>query len=133
VLNVVDDVIRECLAAVPEYLSGQRVVRELTRLNAQQGKLGMIVSDNGTEVTSKTVLAWCGQIGVELHYVAPGRRMQNGYVESVNCRMRDELLNETLFFSIVHARVKIAAWVEHHNRERPHSSLRLQGPAGVRR
>ncbi|PKP98717.1 MAG: IS3 family transposase [Alphaproteobacteria bacterium HGW-Alphaproteobacteria-15] len=130
VLNVVDDVTRECLAAVPDTsISGRRVVRELTELITRRGKPGMIVSDNGTELTSNAVLAWCGEIGVEWHYIAPGRPMQNGYVESFNGRMRDELLNETLFISLAHARVEIAAWVEDYNRERPHSSLGYATPA----
>ncbi|WP_442896843.1 IS3 family transposase [Erythrobacter sp.] len=130
VLNVVDDVTRECLAAVPDTsISGRRVVRELTELIAQRGKPGMIVSDNGTELTSNAVLAWCGEIGVEWHYIAPGRPMQNGYAESFNGRMRDELLNETLFLSLAHARVQIAAWVDDYNRERPHSSLGYATPA----
>ena len=130
VLNVVDDVTRECLAAVPDTsISGGRVVRELTELIAQRGKPGMIVSDNGTELTSNAVLAWCGEIGVEWHYIAPGKPMQNGYVESFNGRMRDELLNETLFLSLAHARVEIAAWVEDYNRERPHSALGYETPA----
>jgi len=119
-----DDVTRGCLAAVPDTsISGQRVVRELGALIARRGKPGMIVSDNGTELTSNAVLSWCGEIGVEWHYIQPGRPMQNGYVESFNGRMRDELLNETLFLSLAHARVEIAAWVEDYNRERPHSSL----------
>ena len=101
VLNVVVDVTRECLAAVPDTsISGRRVVRELTALIERRGKPGMIVSDNGTELTSNAVLAWCEEIGVEWHYIAPGRPMQNGYVESFNGRMRDELLNETLFISL---------------------------------
>ncbi len=70
---------------------------------------GRIVSDNGTELTSNAVLAWCGEVGGEWHYIAPGRPMQNGYVGSFNGRMRDELLNEMLFFSPAHARVEIAA------------------------
>ncbi len=119
VLNVVDDVTRECLAAVPDTsISGRRVVRELAELIAQRGKPGLIVSDNGTELTSNAVLAWCGEIGVEWHYIAPGKPMQNGFCESFNGRMRDELLNETLFLSLAHARVEIAAWVEDYNRER---------------
>ncbi len=130
VLNVVDDVTRECLAAVPDTsIAGRRVVRELTDLIALQGKPGMIVSDNGTELTSNAVLAWCGELGVEWHYIAPGKPMQNGFVESFNGRMRDELLNETLFLSLDHARVEIAAWVEDYNRERPHSSLGYETPA----
>lgn len=60
--------------------------------------------DNGAELTSNAVLAWCGEIEVEWHYIAPGKPMQNGYVESFNGRMRDELLNETLFLSMAHAR-----------------------------
>lgn len=130
VLNVVDDVTRECLAAVPDTsISGRRVVRELTALIERRGKPGMIVSDNGTELTSNAVLAWCGEMHVEWHYIAPGRPMQNGYVESFNGRMRDELLNETLFMGLAHARVEIAAWVEDYNRERPHSSLGYATPA----
>ena len=82
----------------------------------------------GTELTSNAVLAWCGEIGGEWHYIAPGP-MQNGYVESFNGRMRDELLNETLFMSLAHARVEIVAWVDDYNRERPHSSLGYATPA----
>ncbi|WP_370310589.1 IS3 family transposase [Sphingobium abikonense] len=130
VLNIVDDITRECLRAVPDTsISGGRVVRELTELIAERGKPGMIVSDNGTELTSNAVLAWCGEVGVEWHYIAPGKPMQNGYVESFNGRMRDELLDETLFLSLDHARVVIAAWAEDYNQERPHSSLGYETPA----
>ena len=81
VLNVAHDMTRECLAAVPDTLiSGHRVVRELTRLIAKRGKPGMIVSDIGTELTSNAVLTWCGQVGVEWHYIAPGKPMQNELV-----------------------------------------------------
>lgn len=77
---------------------------------------------------SQAVLAWCSQIDMEWHYIAPCRPMQNSYVESFNSRMHDELLNETLFHSLAHARVEIAARVAD-NRERPHSSLRYATPA----
>lgn len=124
VLNIVDDVTRECLRAVPDTsILGRRVVRELTDLIAEPG---MIVSDNGTELTSNAVLAWCGEIGVEWHYIAPGKPMQNGYVESFNGRMRDQLLNKTLFLSLGHARVVITAWAQDYNQERPHSSLEYE-------
>jgi transposase InsO family protein len=130
VLNIVDDVTRECLAAVPDTsISGRRVVRELTELIRHRGKPGMIVSDNGTELTCNAVLAWCGEDGINWHYIAPGKPMQNGYAESFNGRMRDELLNETLFMSLDHARVAIAAWARDYNEERPHSSLGDETPA----
>ena len=106
VLNLGDDLTRECLTAVHDTsISGHRVVREPTHLTAQRGKRGMIVSDNGTELTRNAVLAWCGEIGVEWHYIAPGEPMQNGYVETFNGRMRNELVDETLFLSMVQARV----------------------------
>jgi transposase InsO family protein len=130
VLNVVDDVTRECLLAVVDTsISGRRVVRELADLVAARGKPGMIVSDNGTEMTSNAVLTWCGEKSVDWHYIAPGKPTQNGYVESFNGRMRDELLNETLFTSLDHAREAITAWADDYNTERPHSSLGYQTPA----
>ena len=129
VLNVVDDVTRECLAAIPDTsISGRRVARELTALIERRGKPGMIVSDNGTELTSNAILRWCSEHRVEWHDIAPGKPMQNGFCESFNGRMRDELLNETLFLSLAHARVEIAAWVEDYNRERPLSSLGYATP-----
>lgn len=130
VLNIVDDVTRECLRAVPDTsISGRRVVRELADLIAERGKPGMIVSDNGTELTSNAVLVWCGEAKVEWHYTAPGKPTQNAFVESFNGRMRDELLNETLFMDMGHARDKIAAWIRDYNVERPHSSLGYATPA----
>jgi putative transposase len=130
VLNIVDDVTRECLRAVVDTsISGRRVVRELTDLIAERGRPKMIVSDNGTELTSNSVLAWSGDVGVEWHYIAPGRPTQNGFVESFNGRMRDELLNETLFFTIGQACSILARWVDDYNTERPHSSLGYATPA----
>jgi len=111
ILNVVDDVTRECLAAVPDTsICGKRVVRELTDLIAMRGKPGMIVSNNGTELTSNAVLEWLGTAKIDWHCTAPGKPTQNAFVESSNGRMRDELLNETRFTSLDHAREKIAAW-----------------------
>ena len=130
VLNIVDDVTRECLAAIPDTsISGRRVARELTTLIERRGKPGMIVSDNGTELTSNAILAWSKDHKVEWHYIAPGKPMQNGYVESFNGRMRDELLNESLFFGLDHARSAIAEWADDYNHFRPHSSLGYQTPA----
>jgi transposase InsO family protein len=130
VLNIVDDVTRECLAAIPDTsISGRRVARELTDLIGRRGKPGMIVSDHGTEFTSNAILAWSKDHRVEWHYIAPGKPTQNGFVESFNGRMRDELLNESLFFGIEHARSAIADWVKDFNTARPHSSLSYRTPA----
>jgi len=130
ILNIVDDVTRECLGAIPDTsISGVRVARELTAIAAKRGKPKMIVSDHGTELTSNAILAWSKDNGVEWHYIAPGKPMQNGYVESFNGRMRDELLNESLFFGLDHARRAIAAWAADYNTERPHSSLGYKTPA----
>ena len=130
ILNVVDDVTRECLAAIPDTsISGRRVARELTDLIAMRGKPAMIVSDHGTEFTSNASLAWAEERKVCWHYIAPGKPTQNAFVESFNGRMRDELLNETLFFSLDHAREKLAAWAADYNTRRPHSSIGYQTPA----
>lgn len=129
-LNIVDDVTRECLAAIPDTaISGRRVARELTELIERRGKPGMIVSDHGTEFTSNAILAWSKDHRVEWHYIAPGKPMQNGFCESFNGRMRDELLNESLFFGLEHARSAIAEWMEDYNTARPHSSLGYKTPA----
>jgi len=124
IFNVVDDVTRERLAAIPDTLiSGRRVARELPALIARRGRPAMIVSDNGTEFTSTAILAWAQDHGVDWHYIAPGKPTQNGFVESFTGRMRDELLNESLFFSLDHARQKVAAWALDYNTRRPHSSI----------
>jgi putative transposase len=130
ILNMVDDVTRECLAAIPETsISGRRVARELTVLVQRRGHPGTIVSDNGTEFTSTAILAWAEEHRIAWHYIAPGKPTQNGFVESFNGRMRDELLNETLFFSLDHARQKLADWAADYNTSRPHSAIGYQTPA----
>jgi transposase InsO family protein len=130
VLNIVDDATRECLAAIPDTsISGRRVARELTALIGRRGKPGTIVSDNGTEFTSNTMLSWSEEHRIAWHFIAPGKPMQNGFCESFNGRMRDELLNETLFLGLDHAREKIAAWVDDYNHRRPHSALAYLTPA----
>ncbi len=111
ILCVVDDYTRECLALVADTsLSGARVARELTSLIGMRGKPHTVVSDNGTELTSSAILRWSQERRVEWHYIAPGKPMQNGFVESFNGRLRDECLNETLFTSLAHARFVLAAW-----------------------
>jgi putative transposase len=130
ILNVVDEVTRECLAAIADTsISGRRVARDLTRLIERRGRPGMIVSDNGTEFTSTAILAWAEDQRVAWHYIAPGKPTQNGFIESFNGRMRDELLNESVFFSLDHAREKLAAWAADYNTRRPHSSIGYLTPA----
>lgn len=124
VLAVVDDFTRECLDLIADTsLSGARVVRELDAMMARRGKPHTIVSDNGTELTSIAVLKWCQGSGVEWHYIAPGKPTQNAFVESFNGRFRDECLNDTLFASLVDARIEISKWKNDYNNERPHSAL----------
>jgi putative transposase len=124
ILNIVDDVTRECLAAIPDTsIPGRRVARELTALIKRRGKPGMIVSDNGTEFTSNAMFAWTQDNRVVWHFIAPGKPMQNGLCESFNGRMRDELLNESLVLGLDHARTKITNSVDDYNQRRPHSAL----------
>ena len=80
------------------------------------------VSDNGTEPTSIAILRWSQKTRVDWHYIAPGKPQQNAFIESFNGRLRDELLNETLFTSLAHARVALARWKLDYNTIRPHSS-----------
>jgi putative transposase len=124
ILNVVDDFTRECLASVLDTsLSGVRVVRELDRLCSVHGRPAMIVSDNGTELASHAVLRWVEETGIEWHYIAPGKPVQNAFVESFNGRLRDECLNEHVFRSLSQARGIVEAWRIDYNTVRPHSSL----------
>ena len=124
VLAIVDDFSRECLALVADTsLSGLRVTRELTAVMARRGWPSTIVSDNGTELISMAVLRWCQETRIDWHYIAPGKPMQNAFVEPFNGSFRDELLNQTLFSTLAEAQEKITAWNEDYNRKRPHSSL----------
>ena len=104
-------------------LSGARVARERDAIAKTRGYPAMIVSDNGTELTSTAVLRWTQDRKVGWHYIAPGKPTQNAFVESFNGRLRDECLNETLFTSLHHARAMLAAWKRDYNEVRPHSAL----------
>ena len=129
ILAVVDDYTRECLALVADTsISGIRVARELDKIVAVRGRPGGIISDNGTELTSTAILAWSDRQKVAWHYIAPGKPVQNAFIESFNGRLRDELLNETLFRSLSHARLALDRWRWDYNAERPHSSLGWQTP-----
>src|SRR5437660_3741492 len=124
ILAIVDDFTRECLTLVADTsLSGLRVGRELDAIIARRGKPAACVSDNGTELTSMAILGWSQETGVEWHYITPGKPQQNAFIESFNGRLRDELLNETLFGSLAHARAALVEWKLDYNTVRPHSSI----------
>ncbi len=130
ILNIIDDFSRECLAAVVDTsLSGERVARELDRIADMRAYPCMVVRDNGTELISNAILKWQEDRKVDWHYIAPGKPMQNGFVESFNGRMRDECLNEHLFDNLRHARNLVAAWRIDFNHRRPHSNLAQMTPA----
>jgi putative transposase len=130
ILTVVDDCTRECLTLVADTsLSGARVARELDRLTIERGKPKMVVSDNGSELTGNAILTWADHARVDWHYIAPGKPMQNAFIESFNGRLRDELLNETLFTSLAQARVALGCWRADYNDARPHSQLRWRTPS----
>ncbi len=110
-----------------------RVARELDALVRIYGKPACIVSDNGTEFTSKAILKWANDNKVEWHYIDPGKPQRNGYIESFNGSLRDECLNEEIFDSLADARKTLALWRYDCNNVRPHSSLGNQAPAEARR
>jgi putative transposase len=129
-LDVIDQCSRECLLLVVDSsMPGSRVVRELDTLIRKHGKPKMIVSDNGTELTSRAVLQWASAQGIEWHYIQPGKPQQNGYTESLNGRIRDECLNEHWFLNIAEARVIVESWRQDYNHVRPHSALGYKTPA----
>ena len=133
-LAVNDDCCRENLCLMADTsISGARVARELDALVRVYGKPACIVSDNGTEFTSRAILKWAGDNDVDWHYIDPGKPQQNGFIESFNGSLRDELLNEEIFDTLDDARRKLALWRYDYNNVRPHSSLGNQTPAEARR
>jgi putative transposase len=124
ILAAVDDCTRECLALVADTsISGARVARELDGIVSRRGRPACVVSDNGTELTSNAALRWADENGVGWQYIQPGKPIQNAFAESFIGRLRDELLNETLFRSLPQARAALDAWRADYNACRPHSSL----------
>ena len=134
ILAVIDDCCRENLCLVADTsISGARVARELDALVRIYGKPTCIVSDNGTEFTSRAILKWADQNDVAWHYIDPGKPQQNAFIESFNGSLRDELLNEEIFDTLDDARRKIALWRYDYNAVRPHSSLGNLTPLEARR
>jgi putative transposase len=134
IFAVIDDFSKENLALVADTsMSGHRVARELNAVVRLYGKPQTIVSDNGTELTSRAILRWQNDTGVSWHYIAPGKPTQNAFIESFNARLRDELLNEEAFDTLNDARRKLARWRYDYNTVRPHSALGGSTPLEARR
>ena len=121
---VLDEWSRESLAIeVDVSLTGERVTRVLERLSLERGLPLVIQADNGPELRGRVLDQWAYEHGVKLQFIAPGKPIQNAYIESFNARLREECFNEHVFLSLDDARSKIERWRIAYNRERPHSSL----------
>jgi len=129
-LTVIDEFTRECLAIdVARKITADDVLERLGRLFTLRGVPGHLRSDNGPEFTAKAVRQWLGKVGVTTLYIEPGSPWENGYVESFNGKLRDELLNAEIFDTLLEARVLVERWRQDYNRVRPHSSLGYRPPA----
>lgn len=128
--NVIDDFTREARAVEVDFsLPSVRVIRILEAAIVKHGTPRTLVLDNGPEFSSRAFLQWAYSRNIELHFIDPGKPVQNCFVESFNGRMREECLNENWFRSLNEARLTIAAWKDHYNEVRPHSSLGNLTPA----
>ena len=134
VLTVIDEYTRECLALRTGYqLKNDDVMDVLSDLFITRGIPDHIRSDNGSEFTAKRIKDWLAKLGVKTLYIEPGSPWENGYNESFNGRLRDELLNGESFYSLKEAQVIIEQWRHHYNHIRPHSSLGYLPPAPLAR
>jgi transposase InsO family protein len=130
ILNIIEEYTRECLAVVVRRkITSREVIDKLFELFVLRGIPEHIRSDNGPEFTAKAVRKWLGKIGVKTAYIEPGSPWENGYIESFNGKMRDELLNREIFTTMVEAEVLIKQWQQEYNHIRPHSSLGYRPPA----
>ncbi len=130
ILNILDEFTRECLAVrVERRLNSHDVIDALFNLFVLRGVPEHIRSDNGSEFTAKAVRKWLTGLGVKTLFIEPGSPWENGYIESFNGKMRDELLNRELFTTLMEAKVLIARWRQEYNGIRPHSALSYQPPA----
>lgn len=129
-LTVIDEHTRECLAIdVGRRLTADDVLHRLSELFILRGTPAYIRSDNGPEFAAKAVRGWLGELGVTTLFIEPGSPWENGYVESFNGKLRDELLNAELFDTLLEARVLVERWRRDYNAVRPHSSLGYRPPA----
>jgi putative transposase len=128
-LVIVDELTRECLSIdVERRLSSDDVLERLAWLMATRGVPKHIRSDNGAGLTAGLVRDWLGKVGVRTLYIEPGSPWENGYVESFNGKLRDELLNGEIFCTVKEAKVLIESWRQHYNTVRPHNSLGYRPP-----
>ena len=129
-LNIIDEFSRECLAMVPlRRFRSNDVIDVLADLFIEHGPPQHIRSDNGPEFVANAVRDWLSRLGVTTLYIEPGSPWENGYIESFNARLRDELLNGEIFYSLEEVRIVTGWWRDHYNRARPHSSLGYRPPA----
>ena len=129
-LTVIDEFSRECLAIeVARKLNSDDVLETLTRLFAEHGPPDYLRSDNGPEMTAKVVRDWLGDLGVKTLFIEPGSPWENGYNESFNGTLREEVLNREIFYTVAEAKVLIEQWRREYNTIRPHSSLGYRPPA----
>lgn len=130
ILTIIDEVSRECLALlVQRRIKNGDVLAILADLFVSHGPPAHIRSDKGPEFVARAVREWLGRIGVKTLYIEPGSPWENGYCESFNGSLRDELLNGEISYSLAEAKVLIEAWRRHYNTIRPHSSLGYHPPA----
>lgn len=130
ILTVIDEYTRKCLAIrVGSSLRTDQVLETLSDLFVTEGVPDHIRSDNGSEFTAKSLREWIGSLGVRTAYIEPGSPWENGYNESFNGKLRDELLNREIFYSLKEAQIMIEQWRRHYNEVRPHSSLGYRPPA----
>ena len=129
ILNVIDEYTRECLAVrVRRSLTHQDVLEVLNELFCERGVPVHLRSDNGSEFTAKRVRAWLTKLDIKPLFIEPGSPWENGYIESFNGKMRDELLAREIFYSLKEAQIMIEMWRKHYNTIRPHSALGYRPP-----
>jgi len=129
-LNVLDEFTHECLAIrVARKLKSIDVIEVLSDLFILRGVPGHIRSDNGPEFVAKAVQDWITAVGAKTAYITPGSPWENGYIESFNARLRDELLNGEIFYTLREAQIVIESWRRHYNMVRPHASIGYRPPA----
>ncbi len=128
-LNILDEYTKEALSIdVERNLDHEDVLNRLTDLFITKGIPAYIRSDNGSEFIAKTVREWLGKLKVKTAYIEPGSPWENGYIESFNGKMRDELLNLEIFDTLLEAKVLIERWRNDYNHKRPHSALGYRVP-----